>query len=113
MSAGDEDLEVLAGSGVGDGRRPDGGGSGAENGQGDEDGDAAKAAASSIAWLHCSVGPKMEEGETEDGLKQQVRSCSRRCVIGDLNDGEDANLWIYPHRLFIINNIVCGCCILF
>lgn len=79
MSAGDEDLEVLGGSGVNDGTRLDGGGSGAENsqGDGDGDGDATKAAASNIAWLHCSVGPKMEDGETEDGLKQQVRSCSR------------------------------------
>lgn len=62
---------MLAESEPGDGTRLDSGGS---NGNGDGDGDATKAVASSTSWLHCSVGPKMEEGETDDGLKQQVRS---------------------------------------
>lgn len=51
-------------------------GTSADGGSGVGNADATKAAASSTAWLHCSVGPKMEEGETEDGLKQQVRAHS-------------------------------------
>lgn len=92
---------MLAEPGPGDGTRLASGGS--DNGDGD--GDATTAATSSTSWLHCSVGPKMEEGETDDGLKQQVRLyLGRDCMWAKDVGGELVKHLTCHRRLYIMSS---------